>query len=78
MKYVGMSSKPYTRKAQWGKDRHVRNFEIVESGLSYKEAQELENQLLAECEKCPYCESRGHAGGRPVPGDSYSVYTYDY
>ena len=76
MKYVGMSSKPYYRLEQWGKKRDLRNFEIVnDKPLNYKKAQILENTIASD-RKCPDCES--HAGGWPVPGDVYYVYTYDY
>ena len=80
MKYVGMTSDIARRKREWEDDREIRAFGIVNKNnpLEYAEAQKLENKLLAECKKCPYCESEGHPGGQPVPGRVYYVYTYYY
>ena len=72
-KYVGITSRnPYERKQEWErKGRNVLNFVIIQTGLTYKQAQDLEDWYKKE-------GYQAHQGGKIEHGAVYSVYTYDY
>ncbi len=73
MKYVGMTSRnPYIRKQEWENEgRRVSNFVIIQIGLTYSEAQKLENEYKIH-------GYQAEPGGPVVHGAVYSIYTYEY
>ena len=71
---IGMSSEPQERIDYWRRQCSRKfSHQILASGLTYEEAQAMEER---EARKCgPACE---HApGGKRVPGRVYSVYRVD-
>ena len=78
MKYIGMTSRdPQVREREWKQERSIKNFQVIETGLTYDEAQILESgRISALCDRCK--ESESHPGGPRKEGRVYSVYTYDY
>ncbi len=52
---VGMSTRPHARIKKWTKDEGHTESLIVETGLTYDEAQDLEEELAKEhgCEQSP-------------------------
>ncbi len=73
MKYVGMTSQnPYLRKQEWeNQGRVISDFVIIQTGLTYDEAQELENSYKIK-------GYQAEPGGPRVPGVVYSVYVFEY
>ena len=76
MQYVGMTSRnPYIRKQEWeNKGRQISNFVIIQTGLTYEEAEALETSYR----KNHNHQVEGNEGGQKKPGPVYSVYVYEY
>ena len=73
-KQVGITHDPEQRKKSWESERPgLTGWKIVESGLTHKEAQAIEDDYVDN--KKGY---NGHAGGEKIPGKKYSVYTFNY
>ncbi len=71
-KRVGITHVPEERKEQWRrKYPSLHNWKIRESGLSYEQAQQKENEWIAR-------GYEGSPGGEKEPGYIYSVYTFEY
>ena len=72
-KYVGITSRnPYEIKQEWEKKgRNVLNFVLIQTGLTYKQAQDLEDRYKKE-------GYQAHQGEEIEHGAVYSVFTYDY
>ena len=71
-KRVGITTNTKERKEHWeGRYSTLKNWRIVESGLTYKQAQKKENEYIAR-------GYTGHPGGEEKPGNGYSVYAFDY
>ena len=70
---VGITTNPYQRQLFWQRVYpHVNiTVSIVASGLTYEEAQEIENMYVAN----GYI---GNPGGERVDGPVYYVYTFAY
>ena len=71
-KRVGMTTDLQERRDYW-ENRHssLSNWRVVSRGLTYEQAQKKEE----------YYETLGYtrgAGGQYVPGDVWSVYTFEY
>ena len=70
---IGITTKPEIRKQEWQRIRpSLGNWKILISGLTYAEAQALENY---------YIRNKGYTGspGGPIEsGAVYSVYTFSY
>ena len=73
MKYVGMTSRdPYLRKQEWeNQGRIISGFAVVQKGLTYDEALEVENRYRIN-------GYMAEPGGLRVPGAVYSVYVFEY
>ena len=73
MKYVGMTSRdPIVRKREWeSQGRVISGFTVIQRGLTYEQAQEMETRL----------RNQGYTaepGGPRVAGPVYSVYVFEY
>ena len=68
---VGMSTNPDERIDYWKKQESCTSGYVVQRGLTYDEAIELEKRLAAQngCRQSP--------GGLRVPGRVWSVYRMD-
>lgn len=70
---VGITTNPEERKQYWkGQHPALRNWEILESGLSYSQAQRKENEYASRlgCQSYP---------GGPNNGQyNWSVYYFEY
>ena len=73
MRYVGITSRdPYIRKREWESlGRVLFNFQIIHSGLTYEEAQKIEDSFRSE-------GFLAEPGGPKISGKVYSVYTFEY
>ena len=70
MKRVGITTDIDERKAYWSREYpNLRNWQIVEIGLTYDQAQKIENDYIKRGYK-------GHAGGERKAGSQYKVYTF--
>ncbi len=72
-KRVGMTTDLAERKTFWQKKYGIRfyGWDVVESGLTYEQAQSLENEYRKH-------GFEGDAGGPKVPGPVWSVYIFYY
>ena len=74
---IGMSSNPRGRIDHWRAQCSRRNgkfrSKILDSGLTYNEAQALERRKARECGN--HCQQE--SGGERKPGRVYSVYRVD-
>ena len=69
---VGITSELEKREDYWqGQYPSLKNWEIQAVGLTYEQAQAMENNFI----KRGY---EGSPGGQPVPGYVYMVYTFKY
>ena len=72
---VGITTDPEKRKRDWEREHpSLRNWRILASGLTKKEAQNLETRLAKE-QGC-----KNHPGGRNTddPTKPWSVYRFEY
>lgn len=70
---VGMTTDLKERKEYWeGQYPSLSNWQVHAKGLSYNDAQDLENKLAAEGN----CDSQ--AGGGFVSGNVWAVYSFDF
>lgn len=69
---VGITRDPARRKQEWGKKHTVRNWKILERGLTYKQAQEKETRLAKKLS----CVS--HPGGAKDNSRSWCVYRFEF
>lgn len=70
---VGITTNPYRRKQEWeNKCSCFKNWEILASGLSRKQAQEMEDKYSDMCDT--------HPGGREPENysNNWSVYKFNH
>ena len=70
-KRVGITTDTEERKQYWESQYNIRYWKIVKGGLSYEQAQNLENMFIAQ-------GYEGSAGGAKQDGNVYSVYVFGY
>ena len=69
---VGISQNIPQRKAHWQSVYPgLYNWTLIQCGLTYREAQDIENQYLKK-------GFDGHPGGQKKPGKGYCVYRFKY
>lgn len=70
---IGITTDPEDRRRYWqGQHPRLRNWTIVKSGLTQRQAQAEEERLAAR-HNCV-----AHAGGPKIAGRKWSVYRFDY
>ena len=71
-KRVGITHDPNGRRQRWEvKYPNLKEWEIIDRGLTYEEAQDIENKYI----KMGY---DGSPGGEKKQGKVYSVYTFEH
>ena len=69
---VGITQNVPQRQAHWrAVYPSLRDWQIIGSGLTYRQAQDIENQYLRK-------GFDGHPGGLKRPGSDYAVYTFEF
>ena len=69
---VGITTRPDQRKAQWRSIYPgLRDWQIIQTALSYDQAQALENEFVKQ-------GFDGSPGGPRMGGYNYSVYTFSF
>ena len=69
---VGITANPSEREDHWRNlYRTLSNWVIQARNLNYEQAQHMENEFIAK-------GYGGSPGGKPVPGNVYIVYTFQY
>ena len=70
---IGIATDPEERKQHWT-NRHptLKNWQILETGLSYSQAQKKENEYARKYG----CQS--HQGGEKSRQNNWSVYYFEY
>ena len=68
---VGMTTDVEERKKHWKSKYPNLTWRVVDSGLTYEQAQRMENNYISRGYK-------GSPGGEKKSGYKYSVYTFSY
>ena len=69
---VGISQNIPQRQKHWRSVYpRLYNWTLIKCGLTYRQAQDIENQYLRK-------GFDGHPGGQPKEGKGYCVYTFQY
>lgn len=73
---LGMTSRPYERIKEWQKIYpNLRNWRILETGLTYNQALKKENDYRNSLEKF---DIESQPGGMPKQGFIYCIYVFEY